>query len=496
MNKKIIGVIFAVVLLSFGVLAASEMGYVSLPFSLTGDYFVKPQWSRLECVPTDTYEGKTTLQIDGGAFNELKYFECGLNMNTDSCKIYAESPGFLSSSIALIYKICDRVSGGYTNCGGEATIILQPNIRTFITQIDNSQSIAFVPVGGWFGYGVTVNIEAEYRPWKLYRFDGGATYEQKASDCCLTQQLWGRIPDQDTNLECLTMTGGIGSKWVNYVEDWVYGPATHIYQYNNDEVYCRAGVLYDIVELKMKYGTLVKIDPDYNPPSDAPSYLSGLGNMVASVECCPYESGCNDNFEYDGTGGGDECFSDTQCYNGGYPVPYTSSSYKVQTCEEGTCEWSAEINTECTSNAACPPGEICDLSLTNYGQCIQQSDSPYCGDGFCDRTETPSSCPADCGEGSGFTFGDWTQWLIFIIMGAVGALLGYLLNKKDRVLWAGLGGIIGIVLAFVIKWVFDNWLLITLTGILGVTGAMVALYFVGPTLIIIIMLLQGGGGNK
>lgn len=63
---------------------------------------------------------------------------------------------------------------------------------------------------------------------------------------------------------------------------------------------------------------------------------------------------------------------------------------------------------ECTNNAACPGGMVCDLSASNYGKCVQQTGASYCGDGVCQRTETSNKewaeqpgtsakyCPEDC----------------------------------------------------------------------------------------------------
>lgn len=60
------------------------------------------------------------------------------------------------------------------------------------------------------------------------------------------------------------------------------------------------------------------------------------------------------------------------------------------------CETIGTTEVECTNNAACPSGYICDLSHTNYGNCIQQSAAPYCGDDICQRDESVLSCPQDC----------------------------------------------------------------------------------------------------
>ena len=84
---------------------------------------------------------------------------------------------------------------------------------------------------------------------------------------------------------------------------------------------------------------------------------------------------------------------------------------------------------------------------------------------------------------SGF-LGNWTQWLIYIIMTAIGAVFGYLMSKKDRIIWAVGGGLLGLVSAFVIQWIYNNWLILVIGGVLGGVG----LYILGPTILAVVLI--------
>ena len=96
------------------------------------------------------------------------------------------------------------------------------------------------------------------------------------------------------------------------------------------------------------------------------------------------------------------------------------------------------MKVECTNTAHCPSGKVCDLSLKNYGTCIEQEGSPYCGDGTCQTAESnmPNStsyCPADCGTQNP-ELSDYT-WAILGAGGLIGAGLvglGLFIRRKKR----------------------------------------------------------------
>jgi len=144
-------------------------------------------------------------------------------------------------------------------------------------------------------------------------------------------------------------------------------------------------------------GSIKQLNPEYRGTKADGTQLSGLGNIIANVECCPSEPRCTDDFIYEEEE--DECFSDLDCLNSGGPVPISDKSYVTFSCQNGICMQSEPIEVECTTNAQCSGGEICDLSTTNYGNCIEQELEEYCGDGICQADENAQICPSDCYDG-------------------------------------------------------------------------------------------------
>jgi len=222
---------------------------------------------------------------------------------------------------------------------------------------------------------------------------------------------------------------------LNYVNDWNYGPATNVYDYNGQEVYCTASQLFEIVTVQMKDGSVYKINPEYQKPSDAPDYIKSIGSRVKYVECCPQEPNCGSDFKWteEEVDPEKECWTDAQCHNAGNPVPYSSTSYVEYLCgTDGRCVESEPITVQCTSNAGCDPGQVCDLSITNYGNCIQQSGTPYCGDSFCATTESEESCPTDCAVPPSSV--PWWFYVLvtiagMIILGGLILVIVFIINK-------------------------------------------------------------------
>jgi len=144
----------------------------------------------------------------------------------------------------------------------------------------------------------------------------------------------------------------------------------------------------------MKDGSLKKINPDYRETLPNGDIINGQGSKLSNVECCPNEPNCGDNFEYEQVE--NSCFTDSQCTNAGGPIPTTSNTYVNFRCEDGVCTMRGPFEVECTTNAGCSDGQICDLSTTNYGVCITQTGQDYCGDKICSLLENKIGCPADC----------------------------------------------------------------------------------------------------
>lgn len=383
--------IFGFILLLGGSLILIPILQDSLGFSIGGDIFVKPSWARLECAPTDAYEGSYSKFLDErytfrcDAFTE----ECQMKIENTKDTLFANSDGS--------YRICDLYSD--TNCGSKISYNLGRLESTNWINIPSGKTAWFTI--GFFAFGEDqTKVSLRWRPWKLYRIVGGAKWTVNSVNCNIVSSAKANIRNEDyPGLGKLLRQGGIGTKWINYVDDWNYGPATNVYDHPQyGEVYCSAGQVYDIIELEMANGNLQKVDPAYSKTLPDGDRLSGLGSRIANVECCPGEASCTKNFEYTSPENSNpSCFSDIQCYNAGNEVPTDKTHYKYQFCNpQGVCEWTSEITVECTTSAQCSDGQICDLSTTNYGRCINQQLGSYCGDKTCDLNENVDSCPSDC----------------------------------------------------------------------------------------------------
>jgi len=359
------------------------------------EQFVKPAWARIECAPSDSYEGIQQVHIPKGGVSVY----CGLTDNTDSCNYYlnAINPVLWSNAVLVKYKQCDNDG---TNCDlkeNSVQINAGSNRAVIKLNVPSGKKLFTRCERTTLGIDVECDVIKEYRPWQLYRFVGGAKFEAKSTDCCLTSSLNPKLVTSDNMPNCLTKTGGSGSKWVNYVDEWYYGPQTNVFKHPQyGQVYCTAGRLYTIVKLTMRDGTIKRLDPTYEGRKDDGTTLKGLGNFLGQVDCCPNEPSCTASFTWGASGEGKSCYSDNQCFNVGDPVPITSTTFKKQNCQNGKCVWSEAIKTECTTNSACPTGQICDFTAKNYGKCVTQTNPSTCGDKICGREETNANCPEDC----------------------------------------------------------------------------------------------------
>lgn len=366
-------------------------------FSIVGSStFVKPSWARLECAPTDSYSKNYYRWID-----QQTVFKC--DSFTEECRVTVEHTGtsFWDNCYTGKYKECNL--DGTSSCSGWRSIVTKSDglckgDKKQLPMLPSGKSYVFQS-GTWtFGEG-HAKVKLEWKPWKLYRFVGGAKWIVNSYNCDVTSSAKAKIRQEDYVYK-LYRQGGEGTKWINYVDDWNYGPPTNVFTHSSHgEVYCTAGQIFDIVELRLADGKLKKVDPAYSKTLPSGDRLSGLGNRLGYVECCPNEPNCEDNFEYapdPDPDPDDECYSDLECFNAGGPVPIDSTHYVRYSCRDGQCKASSPIAVECTTSAHCPSGEICDLSTTNYGKCITQSASEYCGDNICQITESEETCPADC----------------------------------------------------------------------------------------------------
>ena len=386
--------------------------------------FAHPEFARYELAPTPSWEGVTTGKVEAVSYFSTKaktFINCGKQENTDKCRIYIKSPeafGGGQSSIQVYYTICNKFDG--KECGSYT--LKQIGSQSFheLESIDEGQSMG-IYLNNLVGKGLTGTYKKEYRPWKIYRFDGGAKFEVKADSSCFSSNpsLLNDVPSKEKVPNCLTKTGGLGSRWVNYISHYGYGrEGRNIVYYKGRKVYCRAGMIYEIATLTLKDGRTIEIDPNYKKPDDAPEYFETIGERIddPNIECCPNEIQldmyCGDDFKWHKGTEGRPCRVSSTCSNMGLPIPTDSTHYKQELCVNGHCKWTEPKEVECTTNSACPNGEICDLSLSNYGHCIQQKGDHYCGDGICQRDESWRCEDCKLPTKKGFNLNNYMPYII------------------------------------------------------------------------------------
>ena len=365
----------------------------ALGFSLAGtNNFVKPSWARLECSPDDS--PTSSLKY----LDQQQEYNCGIDEFTEDCILIIKN--------TETGTFAQRSEGRYKILTGSNIWIDYSISRGESINIDMKAGDEILFDTGFFITNEdTTKITKEWKPWKLTRFVGGAKFILNANNCDIVSSARAKIVEDNLpSSNKLFRTGGIGTKWINYVDDWNFGPGTNVYNHPAEgEVYCTAGQIFKIIELEMADGNLRKIEPSYSQALPDGQVLNGLGSLIASVECCPNEPNCGSDFEFKTSDPGEEedrdCFSDLQCFNSGNPVAQTGDSFTTFFCNSaGNCEESEPIEVDCTSNDQCEDGEICDLSTTNYGNCILQTGGSYCGDDVCDLIESSRNCPDDCGS--------------------------------------------------------------------------------------------------
>jgi hypothetical protein len=275
----------------------------------------------------------------------------------------------------------------------------------------------------WGGRNIECEIQSEWNQYKLYTFCGGSK-NVIAQDCTMPNSV-------SLLSKLLQKEGGISTfnkgEWRNYVCAWALGP-TQIYSYNLQQVVCDANskALYKMTKLAFLNGELKPIDPTAEVSLNTGEEITGYGAFVKTVECCPMEEGCCDDFTYGSCK--KDCSSNLDCDNMGNPVSVDALHYKTNTCISNVCTWSDPIEVQCTTNAACPNGKICSLILTNYGQCVDIPNGNYCGDGTCDKDETFDTCPSDCDPRK-----SKVNWTLIILVGIIaGTVLAVMYWKYKK----------------------------------------------------------------
>lgn len=392
--KKAVVIIPLIVFLIISIVVLALVLKIPSQAGIGSNTFIKPQWARLECSPTDAYEGKEIKWLD-----QQTLFKC--DKNTEECRFSIIDDPQVSCINPLqklqgYYRICD-LNGN--NCGAKTQYITCGGTMTNYVTFPSGKSVKF-DTGLLIVGERNTKITFEWKPWQLYRYVGGSKFVVNSGSCAITSFAKSNILLEDKPItDTLYRTGGEGTKWVNYVNDWVYGPATNIVNYNGQQAYCSSGKVFSIIKVQVADGSIKQVDPNYVGTKPDGTTLSGLGNVIANVECCPNEPSCGSDFKYikaeDTT---KQCVSDIQCFNAGGPVPISQTSYVKYQCVDNICVKSSPITVQCTNSAQCNNGEVCDLSTTNYGNCIKPDTGEYCGDKICQLTESPSTCSADCGS--------------------------------------------------------------------------------------------------
>lgn len=366
--------VFTFIIVGLAFIVLPMFGFLQNMF--TQSTFVNPDWARLECMPDDSYSGQLIKYLD-----KQNSFTC--NSFTEECRLKYEyiNPPWSACKTIKIFK-------------NNQEITLSPsNYITFkLGETIKFEEQLCITLTKSFPY---TKVTMEWKPWGLYRFVGGSKQLVNSANCNIISSQFSNILESDYPGSVLYRQGGEGTKWINYVNAWNYGPATNVFTHQTyGKVYCNAGTIYSIKTLKLQNGALVELNPLYSGQKADGTTISGMGNRLTNVQCCPNEPNCGDDFTFKPTT--PSCFTDAQCINAGQPIPITKTTYKYYTCESGKCVLKGPKTVECTSNAACQTGYICDLSRTNYGTCINQVGTTYCGDRTCDLNENEINCPADC----------------------------------------------------------------------------------------------------
>lgn len=420
-KHKLFGVVGIIGIIAVVIILAVVAVYVGLQRGeiVSSTNFAHPIWGRIQCQPTDAWEGNRAVAIseaESGSANG-KMITCGSPENTDECRVYMpiipSASWYATKNMHVDYKKCSGFSS--STCSGAWVSKDMPSKGSewFITSDTILREGEGLEVRCWqrtyIGLRdyIACNLNVNYRPWKLTTYEEGAKYISNSKNCCfgssdtVTTDLGNilakkAIPSGETISSCLPKSG---STWVNYITKFAYGPAVNVYTHlTYGQVYCTNKNIYKIASVTMKDESMVKIDPATSKQG-APSYFNTIGASVGTVECCPQEPNCGMDFKYKPVPPPDKpCVSDAQCYNGGNPTPTSLTQYKVEKCQSGKCTWTGPFTVECTSNAACSGGKICDLSISNYGKCVQGGGIQICGDGICNGNEDKNNCPNDCSQ--------------------------------------------------------------------------------------------------
>jgi len=416
--KKNIALLFIIIALCgilYGAVGTFSMiggGQAFAGFGISELYEI-PIFARIECSkdanPKVDYEAV-------GSTESWRTFVCDGNVQeNEGCEIEVTAMGGSwqdSGVLNLDYQICDINGANCGNlqetdiqkagdeCRNENELISSPSCKwQFIFQLKTGQSIQFEDLENWLQQNRPYGVRTTRYYWSLYDYCGGAKEVVTSESCKLPTSGLKNMLASDNPLTNFNF-----GEWRNYVCNWAYGPATNVYKHPDyGTVYCMFPKVYAINTIKLADGSTKNLDPNVNQNLQTSSgqqiTIKGIGKELGTVDCCPNQPQCDaKTFKFKKEEVTKSCNSDIQCSNRGAPIAWTLNSYKEEKCVDGFCKLSDEITVECTSAANCPVGKDCDLSLSNYGKCVDSITPNYCGNGICDKqTENSQNCPSDCG---------------------------------------------------------------------------------------------------
>ena len=291
---------------------------------------------------------------------------CQFDINKDRV-----SGNLLDDSI-FTTEICPNYQG--TGCGTlESYTSKKPSdIKTVTVPFGKSIKISMKGVNPQVA---TTVITKSAKLFSLRGQENGQLFDA-SKDCVLSSDLQDQVGVNEPNR--IEKDG-----YINYVINSVL-VSTKTYTYQNQKAICLARSLYKVDTESFKDGSSTKVQ----------------GSKLTNVECCPSEPNCDSTTFKFKPNIVRQCSISAECINGGNPIAKDGTHYTQFSCSsEGQCVESSPIQVQCTNNNACGNDKICDLTLNNYGKCIDAPvDNNYCGNGVCDSVsgETSGTCSIDC----------------------------------------------------------------------------------------------------
>jgi len=368
MKKEVIFIILGVILL-LGIGTTAFL--LKVPQVLPGEAIYKAYWGHI-CCEEGAFEPAYVRYAD-----DVSTYKC--NAYTDECHITVNNLKPFGSltlgSSKLVYDICNIDAG---SCQGFSYNLQKDQSHSFI--IPYGKEVRFKDCGWLCDDRDYLKYSAKYRKFYIQGVENGKIFVHKS--CILNPELRERVLAGGLNE--LSKTGA--NRCQNYITDYVL-VTTNTYYYSGKNVICQARNIYEIDTLNLLDGSTTKIQ----------------GERIKSVECCPQEPNCDDDFKFK-----EEVIKDCpngydyECANGGEPVMVTGTSYVTFKCgSDLMCYQSNPVNVECTNNAICvdkldSPNAVCK----DFKCELDDEWLGHCGDGKCESVlgETATSCPEDCGE--------------------------------------------------------------------------------------------------